>query len=70
MRVEKKISQAERSNLKETTTAVEREKAGTMISDKGKSLKVKVTCPESVPEAIRAAKINRIYDILTKHIAE
>ena len=56
--------------MKETTTAVEREKAGTMISDKGKSLKVKVTCPESVPEAIRVAKINRIYDILTKHIAE
>ena len=70
MRVEKKISQAERRNLKETTTAVDREKAGTMISDKGKVLKVKVTCPESVPEAIRVAKINRIYDILTKHIAE
>ena len=70
MRVERKISQAERSNLKETTTAVDREKAGTMISDKSKVLKVKVTCPESVPEAIRVAKINRIYDILTKHIAE
>ena len=57
--------------MKETTTsAVEREKAGTMISDKGRVLKVKVTCPESVPEAIRVAKINRIYDILTKHIAE
>ena len=56
--------------MKETTTAVDREKAGTMISDKGKVLKVKVTCPESVHEAIRVAKINRIYDILTKHIAE
>jgi len=70
LRVERKISQAERSNLKETTTAVDREKADTMISDKSKVLKVKVTCPESVPEAIRVAKIKRIYDILTKHIAE
>ncbi len=41
-----------------------------MISDKGKAFKVKVTCPESVPETIRVAKINRIYDILTKYIAE
>ena len=56
--------------MKETTTAVDREKADTMISDKSKVLKVKVTCPESVPEAIRVAKIKRIYDILTKHIAE
>jgi conserved domain protein len=31
MRVEKKISQAERSYLKETTTAVDREKAGKMF---------------------------------------
>jgi len=31
LRVEKKISQAERSYLKETTTAVERKKAGKMF---------------------------------------
>ena len=35
-----------------------------MISDKGKVLKVKVTCPESVPEAIRVPQRFRT-DIIT-----
>ena len=38
-----------------------------MISKKEKSIKVTVTLPENVPDVIRQAKINRIYDILTKH---
>lgn len=48
-------------------TAVEkREKAEKiMISDMG--IRVKITCPDNVPEVIRQAKINRIYDILTKN---
>ena len=52
----------------ETTKAVEKDKAKNTISDK--KIKVKVTYPENVPEPIRAQKINRIYDILAKHIAE
>ena len=38
-----------------------------MISKKEKSINVTVTLPENVPDVIRQAKINRIYDILTKH---
>ena len=38
-----------------------------MISKKEKSIKVTVTLPENVPDVIRQAKINRIYDILIKH---
>ena len=48
-------------------TAVEtREKAEKiMISDTG--IRVKITYPDNVPEVIKQAKINRIYDILTKN---
>ena len=67
MRVEKKISQAERRDLKENVTAVDREKAE-VISDT--KIKVKVIYPENVPETIRIEKINHIYDILAKHIGE
>ena len=35
------------------------------ISDKG--IKVKVVYPDNVPEAVKQQKINRIYDILTRH---
>lgn len=38
-----------------------------MISKQEKGIKVIVTLPENVPEVIRQAKINRIYDILIKH---
>ena len=38
-----------------------------MISKKEKSIKVTVTLTENVADVIRQAKINRIYDILTKH---
>ena len=35
------------------------------ISDNG--IKVKVVYPDNVPEVIKQQKINRIYDILTRH---
>ena len=35
------------------------------ISDNG--IKVKVVYPDNVPEAVKQQKINRIYDILTRH---
>jgi len=55
--------------LKETTTAVEKEKAEkiTMTSD---GYKVIVKYPENVSDVVRQEKINHIYDILAKHIGE
>ena len=35
------------------------------ISDNG--IRVKVIYPDNVPEVIKQQKINRIYDILTRH---
>ena len=35
------------------------------ISDNG--IRVKVVYPDNVPEVIKQQKINRIYDILTRH---
>ena len=35
------------------------------ISDNG--IRVKVIYPDNVPEVIKRQKINRIYDILTRH---
>ena len=35
------------------------------ISDNG--IRVKVVYPDNVPESIKQQKINRIYDILTRH---
>ena len=35
------------------------------ISDNG--IKVKVVYPDNIPEAVKQQKINRIYDILTRH---
>ena len=35
------------------------------ISDNG--IRVKVVYPDNVPEAVKQQKINRIYDILTRH---
>ena len=52
------------------TTAVEREKADTAISENRTGVKVSVTYPENVPDTIRQEKINRIYDILAKHTSE
>ena len=52
--------------MKETTTTVEKEKAEkiTMTSD---GIKVIVTYPANVSDVVKQEKINRIYDILTKH---
>ncbi|MDE7363585.1 MAG: hypothetical protein K2N27_01665 [Ruminococcus sp.] len=38
------------------------------VTDSG--IRIKITYPENVPEAIQQGKINRIYNILTKHSAE
>lgn len=54
----------------DNTTAVDREKADTTISDHEKGIKVTVTYPENVPDTIRQTKINRIYDILVKYTSE
>ena len=52
--------------MKDNTAVEKREKAEKiMISDTG--IKVKITYPDNVPEIIKQAKINRIYDILTKN---
>lgn len=50
------------SKTSDTTKSVE------YVMDSG--IKVKITYPENVPETIRQGKINRIYDILTKHSTE
>ena len=39
-----------------------------IITDNG--TKVTIKYPENVPDVIRQEKINRIYDILTKHKSE
>jgi len=52
--------------MNDNTAVEKREKAEKiMISDTG--IRVKITYPDNVPEVIKQAKINRIYDILTKN---
>ncbi len=55
--------------MNKTITAIDREKAENKLADDS-GIRVKITYPENVPEAIRQEKINRIYDILAKHSAE
>ena len=55
--------------MKETTTAVDREKAEkiTVTSD---GIRVIVKYPTNFSDVVKHEKINRIYDILTKHKSE
>ena len=64
-----KISQAERRDLKENVTAIEKEKAE-KITTTSDDYKVIVKYPENVSDVVRQEKINHIYDILAKHIGE
>jgi hypothetical protein len=52
--------------MKNISTAAEREKAEkTNLTSDG--IKVIVKYPSNVSDAVKQEKINRIYDILTKH---
>lgn len=52
--------------MKNITTAAEREKAEKTYQTSD-GIKVIVKYPANVSDAIKREKINRIYDILTKH---
>lgn len=51
-------------------TAVEKKEKAEKIKISDTGIKVKITYPDNVPEVIKQSKINRIYDILTKHESE
>ncbi|MBR3418294.1 MAG: hypothetical protein IKG82_06345 [Oscillospiraceae bacterium] len=55
--------------MKNNTTASEREKADqVIITDKG--TKIIISYPTDVSDVVKQEKINRIYNILTKHKSE
>ena len=55
--------------MKETTTAVDREKADQVITT-SKGTKIFISYPTNVSDVVKQEKINHIYDILTKHKSE
>lgn len=55
--------------MKETTTAVDREKADKVITT-ASGAKVYISYPANVSDVVKQEKINRIYDILTKNKSE
>ena len=55
--------------MNNNTAAVEREKADKVITT-AKGMKIFISYPTNVSDVVRQEKINRIYDILTKHRPE
>ena len=55
--------------LDNKATAVDREKADQVITT-AKGTKIFISYPANVSDVVKQEKINRIYDILTKHKSE